>query len=248
MSSAERSDILKRADDLSRRRDDRCAVTCTQFLTPAEQYEISGAGYEGLYMFGGCENCERQIAFFLPYYIEPENLDASEYIWAFHGRTKFASPGHRDYLGAIMNLGITRESVGDIIISGDEAWFFILPGVAEHVLLSLDRIGRAGVKLERTELSSVPAPEIKIKTVSFTVKSPRLDSAAAGMFNISRAEAAELIAAGLVSLNYVPCLKCGAPAAQGDIISIRGRGKGKIISCGGESRKGRLFIEAGLYK
>jgi RNA-binding protein YlmH len=246
--SGQRSDLLKRADDLSRRRDDRCVVTSTWFLTPAEQYEIAHGGYEGLVFSGGCQGCERQIAFFLPYYVEPEDFNPAEYITAIHGKTKFASPGHRDYLGAIMNLGITRESVGDIFISGDEAWFFVLPTVADHVLLSLDKIGRSGVKLERTELNSVPAPERKIKAVSFTVKSPRLDSVAAGMFNISRTEAAELIAAGQASLNYTVCQKTDAPVTEGDTVSLRGCGKGQVAAIGGETRKGRTFVEAEIYK
>ena len=76
----------------------------------------------------------------------------------------------------------------------------------------------------------------------------RLDAVAAGLFHLSRTEAAKQIAAGNLSLNYAQCLKADCTVKEGDIISLKGRGKGKISGTGGTSRKGRLFVYGEIYK
>jgi len=80
------------------------------------------------------------------------------------------------------------------------------------------------------------------------VMSMRLDAVTAGMFSLSRTECAKQIALGNVSLNHVQCLKTDSGVKEGDIISLRGSGKGSITGTGGTSRKGRLFVYAEIYK
>ena len=93
-------------------------------------------------------------------------------------------------------------------------------------------------------LAEVPSPVISTKALSFTVKSLRLDAVTGAMFGLSRTAAAEQIRLGAVSLNYTPCLRADAPVKAGDVISLRGRGKGRLKATGGRSRKDRLFAEA----
>ena len=76
--------------------------------------------------------------------------------------------------------------------------------------------------------------------------SMRLDAVTAGMFDLSRTEAAREIRLGNVSLNYEPTEKPDAQISAGDIISLRGAGKGSVT--GGTSRKGRLFVYAEILK
>lgn len=117
----------------------------------------------------------------------------------------------------------------------------------EHLLLNLDKVGRWGVKTREIPLSEVPVQKRELKEKSFTVKSPRLDAICAGMFFLSRTSAAEAIAQGLVALNYSECLKPDAPVKAGDVISLRGRGKGFVLEAGErETKKGRLLIKTGL--
>jgi len=123
-----------------------------------------------------------------------------------------------------------------------------MPTVARHIALNLDHIGRYGASSSETPLSEVPAPHREMKERSFTVKSARLDAVAAGMFNISRTRAAELITQGLVQLNYRECLRTDAPVAEGDVLSARGFGKGSVKNVGGTSRKGRIFVLAEIYQ
>lgn len=129
-----------------------------------------------------------------------------------------------------------------------EAVIFVMQSVERHVADGLEKVGRYGVKLQKAELSELTPPERKVKRISFSVKSMRLDAVLAGMFGLSRTAAASHIAEGAASLNYSECLKNDAVVSPGDVISLRGCGKGTVSELGGVSRKGRLFVEAEIYK
>ena len=242
---------MRRAEDLAARCEKSGAVTASFFLTPAERIALerwSKVGTDCAVLFtGGREECERQAAFFLPYYMDETAFDVSEYIRVLEVTAGFGEPSHRDYLGAALGLGIRREWLGDIWVNGNTAHIFCLKSVAEH-LATLEKVGRYGVRVKQIGLDAVPAPERRVRAVRFTVRSLRLDAAASGMFGLSRTETARLIAAGSCTLNYEPCLRTDAPVRAGDIVSLRGKGKGTIVSAGGESRKGRLFVEVEIYK
>lgn len=245
------SEFLKRIEDLADRCERQSAVTATGFLTPAEQYELKPwaerRGDVTLFLSGGQDGCERQRAFFLPFWLEPDDFDVSEYIHALRIDAYFGKPEHRDYMGAALGLGIQREWLGDFRIDGETAYVFCLPSVEGLLLDELTKVGRVGVKTKAIPLSGVPAPERKVKRLTFTVKSPRLDAVAGSMFGLSRTAAAELIRMGAASLNYAVCDKVDAPVKEGDVISLRGHGKGSIVSEGSRSRKDRLFLETEVY-
>ena len=247
----EHDELIRRAEDLSRRCEKTASVTHTAFLTPAEQFALEKWARESgcnMLLTGGASGCERRAAFFLPFYMDKDSFDASEYISALRASAHFGSPGHRDYMGAILGLGIKREWLGDIWSDGDGAVIFVMQSVERHVADGLTKVGRYGVKLQKAELSELTPPERKVKQISLSVKSLRFDAVLAGMFGLSRTAAASLIAEGAASLNYTECLKNDAAVTAGDVISLRGHGKGTLLSLGGLSRKGRLFVEAEIYK
>ena len=247
----EQNDFLKRISDLAQRCERNGYVTSSLFLTPAETYLLENTkldlGDTSLLLSGGIEGCERRVAFFLPYYQDAENFDVSDTIKAIRIKAFFGSPGHRDYLGAILGLGIERDRIGDILLFDDYAYVFCLSTVASAITQNLDKVGRTSVKAEIIALSDVPVPERRVKNISFTVKSLRLDAVTGDMFGISRTTAAELIRIGAVSLNYSVCEKPDAPVKEGDILSVRGKGKGRISEIGGRSKKDRLFVSAEIY-
>ena len=246
----ENSELLKRARDLAERCERSGTVCVSGFLSPAEQYELqTRLGYIpcGLVFHGGGENCERAAAFFLPDYMTEEMLDVSEYLCAMKLKAYFGQPGHRDYMGALLGMGIGREWLGDIQVEGDTAYVFCMKSVLRH-LLSIEKAGRYTVKASQVPLEEVPARKVETESLSFSVMSPRLDAVAAGLFHLSRTEAAKQIAAGNVSLNYAQCLKADCVVKEGDILSLKGKGKGSISGMGGTSRKGRLFVYGEIYK
>ena len=169
-------DLLRRAADLAERCERTATVTSTAFLTPAEQYALTNWVRHRdctLVLHGGGEGCERRAAFFLPFYLAAEDFDPAEHLRAVHFSAPFGAPGHRDYLGAILGLGIRREWVGDILVQNHGAYVFCLPSVAP-ALLELEQVGRTGVKAAAVELAAVPVPERKVRPVTFTVQSARL--------------------------------------------------------------------------
>ena len=246
----ENSELLKRARDLAERCERSGTVCVSGFLSPAEQYELqTRLGYIpcGLVFHGGGENCERAAAFFLPDYMTEDMPDLSEYLCAMKLKAYFGQPGHRDYMGALLGMGIGREWLGDIQVEGDTAYVFCMKSVLRH-LLSIEKAGRYTVKASQVPLEEVPARKVETESLSFSVMSPRLDAVAAGLFHLSRTEAAKQIAAGNVSLNYGQCLKADCIVKEGDILSLKGKGKGSISGMGGTSRKGRLFVYGEIYK
>lgn len=245
----ENNELLKRGEDLAGRCERRACLTNTGFLSPAERYALEhDVNLRTAHMIfrGGYADAERTMAFFLPEYLEEDELDESEHICAIRLTAGFGAPGHRDYMGAILGMGVGRDWVGDILVDGSTACVLCQPSVLRH-LLSIEKVGRYGVKAEQIPLSDIPHRPRKTETRSFTVMSLRLDAVCAGMFRLSRTEAARQIAAGNVSLNYAECLKADAPVKEGDILSLRGAGKGRLGELGGSSRKGRLFVTAEIY-
>lgn len=244
-------ELEKRIEELADRCERTSSVTVTGFLTMAEQMEVMAwAKHRAdvrLYLHGGNAVCERKAVFFLPYYIEPEDLDVEEYIHAVKVTAYFGEPTHRDYMGAALGLGIRREWIGDFWVQGDTAYIFCIPTVEQLLTDELKKVGRVSVKAAPCPLGDIPAPERKVKAMTFTVKSLRLDAVAGNMFRLSRTAAADLIRAGAASLNYVPCLHVDAPINEGDVISLRGHGKGSVVKIGDKSRKDRTFIEAEIY-
>lgn len=246
----EKSDLLKRGEDLARRCEQKTILTNTGFLSPAERWALEhdpDLRLCRMVFSGGYPDAERTMAFFLPEYMEESELDLTEHIRCLKLKAAFGEPGHRDYMGAILGMGVGREWVGDILVKGETAYVLCQPSVLRH-LLSIEKVGRCGVKAEEIPLSEIPDRQRKTQERSFTVMSPRLDAVCAGMFRISRTESARQIEAGLVSLNYTECLKTDQQVSEGDVLSLRGTGKGKLIAFGGNSRKGRIFVTAEIYQ
>lgn len=248
---AQDADLIRRVQDLAERCERTQAMTHSSFLTPAEQYDIrqryARNSGNSLRFGGGYPGAERQVACFVPDWF-PEEDDPSEEILACVKITAgFGTPGHRDYLGSVLGLGIKREWIGDILIFDDTAYIVCLKPVNETLLSDLDHVSRYGVRCEPAPLSAIPAPEKKVKIVTFTVQSPRFDAVVGAVFGISRSHAVRLIAGGAASLNYAECTKNDAAVREGDIISVRGYGKAKMLSPSGQSRKGRTFLSAERY-
>ncbi len=246
----EKADLIKRGEDLARRCEQKCVLTNTGFLSPAERYTLEHAPtlrMSRMIFSGGYPDAERSMAFFLPEYMEETEMEISGHIRCIRLRASFGEPGHRDYMGAILGMGVGREWVGDILVQGATAFVLCQPSVLRH-LLSIEKAGRCGVRAEEIPLSEIPLRPHRTEERTFTVMSPRLDAVCAGMFRLSRSDAARQIEAGLVSLNYTECLKSDAQIAVGDVLSIRGAGKGRLLSLGGTSRKGRVFVTAEIYR
>lgn len=242
--------LLARVWDKYEQTERKNIPSATVFLSPRErqlaQAMLNAAGVRSVYLFdGGYEGAERTVLLFLPGWAEEPAGDELVFLRAsFHGGESLT---HRDILGSLMGLGVVRERVGDILVSPHSADIVAAPPLREFFLREWDQAGR--VKLTVTEIGreALCVPQTQVKVIRDTVSSLRLDAVTATAFSMSRGRAAELIAAGKVSLDHVPCLKGDKPVGEGAVITARGLGKAKLAGVGGLSKKGRTGITVERY-
>lgn len=153
---------------------------------------------------------------------------------------------HRDVLGAVLNLGISRESIGDILI-GDTSYFVCLKNLCNYIKSNLFKISNYNIILEEVNLNEIPIIKINLKEYNNTVSSLRLDCLISTMFNISRNVSQELIDTNKVMVSHIICNKYEKEIKINDIISIRGLGKVKLLDINGVSRKNKIWIKYAKY-
>ena len=188
-------------------------------------------------LFGGYEDAERKMVAFIPEYEEPLfPICAVEVI-----SPNIKKLSHRDFLGSVLGLGIKREKCGDIIINDDSCFILLHRDVASFVANELKKVGREGVKTRVAELCDIKPRKKTFTEVSGTVSSLRLDAVVSLFTGKGRSKAAELVNGGLVFVNGLATQKNDMHLSDGDVISVRGKGKA-TINVGGKSKKERIFI------
>ena len=197
-------------------------------------------------LWGGYEDAERRMAGFFPDYMEPE--PAAFPIAALTlGVRQEDRPGHRDFLGAFLGLGLERDVVGDILIGEDHCVVFVREEMRRFFLDNIRKIGRVGVKI--TEGYEAPLPVIRTyRAISGVVASNRLDCLTALLCRTSREKAAGMVTAGLAALNHREVLDTDRRIEEGDVLSIRGHGKFIVDSLGPLTSKGRLTVKCRKYE
>ena len=115
---------------------------------------------------------------------------------------RYGSPGHRDILGALMGLGVGRETLGDIALLQEGALLFVHEDMADYVPANLESCGRVKVRVSPCGEEVVP-PEPEGTLIYRTVPSERLDAVLAAAYDLSRQKAQEMIRAELVKVDHV---------------------------------------------
>ena len=198
------------------------------FLSPHEQ-ALAGqlmqalGDREGFAFWGGCEGAQRRQLHFLPDWMDGPDETAVRCLRCRFYETDH--PTHRDFLGSLMGLGLTREKVGDILVSPHWADVLVGSSVADFLLREWKQAGRVPLRVAEIGLEEIAVPEQPVKLIRDTVASLRLDSVAAAGFSISRSAAAELIRSGKAEVNWMPCIRPDFSVEQGDVLTIRGLGK-----------------------
>ncbi|MCR5256489.1 MAG: hypothetical protein K6D96_11305 [Acetatifactor sp.] len=161
---------------------------------------------------------------------------------------KFAdSLSHRDFLGALMNLGIDRSTVGDIIASEKEAYVFCLDSIAEYICENLSFVRHTSVICKIVddikEIRQDPPA-----TMNVQVASERIDAVLSKVLNISRGDCLDLFRAGKVFLNGRLCENNSKAVKGGDVVNARGYGKFVITGEMSLTRKGKLNLKILRYR
>lgn len=152
---------------------------------------------------------------------------------------------HRDYLGAVLALGIERSLIGDILLRGKEAYVFCLESIAGY-LTSLEKVRRTSVTAEAVR-ADIPELAPRFEERRLNVAAPRLDAVVAAFCGLSRNHAAPLFPAGRVFVGGRPAPDGSRQLKEGDVFSVRGFGKAIYDGVCGESKKGRLYVSLRQY-
>ncbi len=218
-------------------------VSC--FLSPREQALTKRMLPElTLCFFGGQPEAERAICCWLPDYLD------ESFFWDGDGpvaavRATFFEKDqltHRDFLGALMGIGIKRETVGDIYVGAGTCDFLVTREILPYVLDNFLSAGRTRLQVEEVPLDRLRVPQVSVRELKDTVSSLRLDSIVGSGFGMARGKAAALIEAGKVSLNDLPCIQGDKLLQEGDKVTARGFGKLILSQVGGRTKKDRISI------
>lgn len=192
-------------------------------------------------MDGGFETAERKRLL-----LSPAWEDATDkHIHCLHIKAsdnKYDSLGHRDYLGAIMNLGIKREKIGDILVKEREAYALVDEIISDYICQHLERVAHSKVETSRIDIDNLILPISEPMQINCTIQSLRLDAVLAAAFRISRSEAAALIETGRVQLNHQLIGKGAVSVKAEDLLSVRGKGRICIDEIGALTKKGRYRV------
>ena len=236
--------LEKHIGDLARRSFERGFITYSEFLNIEEISAVTALELPcPLTLFGGYEGAERQIAAFgeaesfpvVCVKIEPLNQ-------------KFADKlSHRDFLGALMNLGINRNTLGDIIVKDNVGYLFCLESISTYIIDSLSRIKHTSVKCEL--LQNVPEFVNELPDESeIIVSSNRADALIASVYKMSRNSVSALFSTSKVFINSRLCTKESTTLKEKDKVTIRGFGKFIYEGELRHTKKDRLVVSVRIYK
>ncbi len=224
----------------------------TDFLDLAQQEKVkkilSIRKINNCELFGGYENAERKILFIFP---ENEFIDRNNFYNQVMSIIKINLPKelygtyeHKNYLGALMKIGIKREKVGDIQVRFDGADIIISRDIEEYVLLNLKDLTRfKKAKIDSSKVENLELVEKEKEIFKINIPSMRLDCIVGELARCSRSEAIEIIKQERVFVNFKEELSQGKQIKEDTYITIRGKGRFKILNIVGTTRSGRLTVE-----
>lgn len=244
--------LAKRIKDLADQSYRTGLYTYTGFLNQQEQAVYNSIKKETApvtaCLFGGVQGCERQILRFG----DEESLgyDAGFPICCIEIKPlieKFADTlTHRDYLGALMHLGIDRSTLGDIMIREKTAYLFCLEKIASFITDNLDQVRHTHVQCRLLE-KMPEAVRPQLQAVKLIVPSMRLDVIVAKLCHLSRSQSIALFREKKIFVNGAQQENNSGVLKEQDVVSIRGYGKFICDGIFGETKKGNLNIQVSKY-
>ena len=243
--------FLKRVQELANLSYQRDIVTFSDFLNLNEQNMVSSLKQQFpqvvMETFGGYDNAERQMVAFHP--------DALAFTWEYPidclkiepKAIKFSENlSHRVYMGALLNLGVDSSVIGDIIVQEKAAWFFCQSKMTEFFLENLCRVRHTNILITKVN-DPEEFPHPNLESINGTCASVRLDSLIALAFKASRSSMVSYIESGQVFVNGKLITSNGYEPKEGDIVSVRGKGRFIFDGVSHQTKKGRCGVHILLY-
>ena len=225
--TTEEKELLSRAQELSSRALSRGVYTRTSFLTEGEAAILSEASLPiAPTFYGGFDEAERCVAVFGSEEEFGYPWDSDLVLLKIEPQIqKFADAlTHRDFLGAILNLGIKRELLGDLLIFENVGYQFVLEQMADYLMENLERVRHTSVKISRC--SALPeGAGVNLEERFVVAASPRVDAVVGAIWNLSRSEAKKLVEDERVTLRGKKITDPSKDLSAGDRVSVRGYGR-----------------------
>lgn len=249
--------LIAKLDDKIRQCRTKNKIVNTEFLNINEKKVIEKKLYEYKeknYIFlGGYEEAESKLLVLFPekflediVYKNINNIiKCIKIILPNELKNKYT---HRDYLGAVINLGIEKNRIGDIIVHENGADILIISENSNFIkdnLQSMSKFKKAKITIENIE--NIQIEEKKFEQFTILVNSMRLDNFVSEITKFSRSKTEEWINTEKVYVNDICENKISKQIKQGDILSIRTSGKyivGEII---GKNVKGKTKVNIKKY-
>lgn len=244
--------LLNHLRDLAERSYNNNIYTFSNFLSESEIAEFMSIkrelSYAGITISGGIETAERCVVRFGREsdlgYDQPFPISC---LIVQPLMKKFGEDlSHRDYLGALMSLGIERELLGDIMVSDKTAYILCLEHIADYIKEKLVQIRHTSVKIEITNsLPEAIAPRLDRRQL--IVSSERLDAVISKLYNLSRSQAQDLFKSKKIFVNGLQCENTSYSPKPDSRISVRGLGKFIYVGMEGMTGKGRYKVNVDVY-
>lgn len=206
--------------------------------------ELKKAYFDNYLFFGGYGNSERKM---LGLFFDEPCEDCFPIAAVEFSFRKCDKLTHRDFLGALMSLGIERETVGDILVEDGRAVVFVKTELSDYIMSQISKVGRVGVKVDDADLSKLPQGR-GFEEKTYIVSSLRLDNIVAAVCRLSREKTRTVIMADSVCVNFEETKNVSLNLKEDDVFTIRGKGKFVLKSILGTTGKGRIRISVIHYK
>lgn len=230
-------------------------IVNTDFLQLAEvgiaKKVLKQEEFTNYFFFGGRESADRNVLVLYPEKLSEEM--AKQNISSIIEVIRIILPNelkyeHRDYLSGIMKLGIKREKFGDILVNNQGADVVVLKEVSEYLKDGIQELTRfRKSRIEIINISEIQNVETEFEEVKIIVSSIRLDNFVSELARCSRSQAEEIIESQRVFLNTELQEKSSKKINEGDIITIRGKGKFIYEGIERETKSGKFLVVTKKY-
>lgn len=250
--------LIAKIDDKYKLSKDRNRFISTDFLDLSQQEKVkkylTNKKISDFQLFGGYDIAERKLLILLPK--ENEFLyDENNSLFKVYNQIMciiriklpkelWGTFEHKNYLGGLMKLGIKREKIGDICVRSDGADIIISTDIKDFLLnslIDLTRFQKSIITIEK--IDNLIYEENEKKVLKINVPSMRLDAIVGELAKVSRSDSTRLLEQERVFVNFEQEIRGSKIIKEDTIITIRGKGRYKIVKIIGTTRKGRISVE-----
>ena len=230
--------------------EDRYAPKLTDFLDPRQRLIVASVIGQVADLRYKCEGlfdeAEIKRVLIYPSYFEPVLADYQLASFSVSYPSKFVQLKHPDVLGALLSLGIERYKFGDIRFDEQQVQFVVAKEVADFVRAHVTMINKVKVRLEPLEehIPLITSTDQWIEELHI-VSSMRLDVIVAKLLNISRQKSQAFITGKKVRVNWTERQEVSFELHEGDILSVRGFGRIKMLMIEGRTKKDKIRLQIG---